>query len=89
MVLHYSIHYQEEILYEQSDVKKPSLPILAKTPVTLFFTLFSSGKSGLGTQLMKVYNDKIDVAVSPCTKIESIFQKYKKTQARKVKIHVY
>ena len=90
MVLHCSIHYKEEILYEQSDIKKPSLPILAKTSVTLFLPCFQHDKkSGSGTQLLRVYNDKIDVAVSPCTKTELVFQKLKKTQARKVKIHVY
>ena len=44
MVLHCSILYQEEILYEQSDVKKPSLPILAKTSVTLFLPYFQQEK---------------------------------------------
>ena len=35
MALHCSVHYKEDILYEQSDVKKTSLPILTKTSVTL------------------------------------------------------
>ena len=54
-----------------------------------YFYLVSSTKSGSGTQLLRLYNDKIDVAVSPCTKTELVFQKLKKIQARKVKIHVY
>ena len=89
MVLHCSIHYKEEILYEQSDVKKTLIANIGKNISYTTFYLFSSGKSRSSTQLMKVYNGKINVAVSPCTKIESVFQKYKKTQARKVKIHVY
>ena len=43
MVLHCSIHYKE-IVYEQSDVKKPSLAILAKTSVTLFLPCFQRKK---------------------------------------------
>ena len=44
MALHCSIHYKEEILYEQSDVKKPSLPIFPKTSVTLFLPCFQRKK---------------------------------------------
>ena len=89
MVLHCSIHYKEEILYEQSDVKKPSLPILAKTSSYTIFTLFPVQKADQAPNCCGCTMIKSDVAVSPCTKTESVFQKLKKTQARKVKIHIY
>ena len=50
-----------------------------------YFYLVSSVKSGSGTWLVWVYYDKIDVAVSPCTKTELVLQKLKKIHARKVK----
>ena len=65
-------------------MSKTLIAIIGKNISYTIFYLVSSRKSGSGTQLMRVYNDKIDVAVSPCTKIESVYRKYKKTQARKV-----